>query len=212
MLNPAVEPRLDHLVFGTPDLRETVEEFAAATGIRPVDGGRHVELGTRNQLVALGPASYLEIVGPDVENPRPLGSAPFGVDRLVRPRLVTWCVRPAAIEEAVWAARPAGVDFGAVRTVGRVTPAGTALSWQVAAVDPPPYDGIVPFLIDWGTTRHPATTGAPTVELLSFQATHPKPADVATVMDALGISLIVTTGPSGLEATVAGPAGTYLLR
>lgn len=206
-----VEPSLDHLVFATPDLRETVGEFATATGIRPVDGGRHLELGTRNYLVALGPASYLEIVGPDVENPQPLGTAPFGVDRLTRPRLLTWCVRPPDLEVAVDAARGAGVDFGEIRSVGRVTPAGVALSWRVAANDPPPYDGVVPFLVDWGQMRRPAT-GLPTVELLSFQATHPQPAAIESVTAALGISLIVTPGPPSLESTVAGPAGTYVIR
>jgi len=70
----------------------------------------------------------------------------------------------------------------------------------------------VPFLIDWGTSIHPAASGLPAVELLEFRATHPRPRDVTAVLDALKVTLPVTAGEPGLQAVVAGPQGTYALR
>ncbi|MDX2972087.1 VOC family protein [Kribbella solani] len=212
MASALVEPLLDHLVLATRDLEQTVSDFTAATGIRPVEGGRHEQFGTRNYLVALGPLAYLEIAGPDADNPMPAAKLPFGMGAVRGSRLLTWSVRPPSLEAAVRAAAAEGVDLGPIRTVGRVTPAGSELNWRIAAAEPAPYDGLVPFLLDWGTTRHPAESGLPTVELLDFRATHPRPAEVAGVLAALGVSLLIEPGKTTLEATVAGPAGTYLMR
>ena len=198
---------LDHLVFATDDLRGSVAAFAAATGVEPVEGGRHVGRGTRNYLVAFGAESYLEIIGPDVERPVQ-GVMPFGIDGLRGSRLVTWAVRVADLEGAV-AAVP---ELGAVEPMSRRTPAGELLSWRLTATYPAPYDGIVPFLIDWGTSRHPAESGLPAVELVDFGATHPRADEVNAVLEALHIGLRVVAGEPGLQATVAGPGGTYSLR
>jgi Glyoxalase-like domain len=94
----------------------------------------------------------------------------------------------------------------------RRAPAGDLLSWRLATTYPAPYDGIVPFLIDWGTSRHPAGSGLPSVELLEFGATHPRPDEVSAVLAALDVGLPVASGEPGLHATVRGPGGTCLLR
>jgi hypothetical protein len=202
---------LDHLVLATDDLDRTVTEFAAATGVQPAEGGRHEGRGTRNYLVAFGPTSYLEIIGPDLERPATQPS-PFGVDRRQGSRLVTWAIRPDDIESAAESARQAGADLGPIVPMSRTTPAGEVLSWRLSMVDPAPYDGIVPFLIDWGTSRHPAASGLRSVDLLDFAATHPQPDKVTAVLEALEVSLRVVAGEPGLQATVAGPGGTYSLR
>ncbi|TCO28146.1 glyoxalase-like protein [Kribbella steppae] len=205
-----MEAMLDHLVFATRDLAGAVERFAAATGVEPAEGGRHEGRGTRNYLVGLGASSYLEIIGPDVERP---GSqpAPFGIDELEGDRLVTWAVRPDNIEAAAAVAKEAGADLGPILPMSRTTPTGEVLSWRLAAKHPAPYDGIVPFLIDWGTSRHPAGSGLPSVELLEFGATHPRPDEVSAVLEALEVALPVVSGAPGLKATVGGPGGTYSL-
>jgi catechol 2,3-dioxygenase-like lactoylglutathione lyase family enzyme len=201
---------LDHLVFATRDLAAAVQRFAGATGVEPVEGGRHDGRGTRNHLVGLGPSSYLEIIGPDLERP---GSqpAPFGIDDLEGDRLVTWAVRPDDIEVAVAVAEAAGADLGPILPMSRTTPAGEVLSWRLATKHPAPYDGIVPFLIDWGTSRHPAGSGLPSVELLEFGATYPRLDQVSAVLEALEVALPLASGEPGLHATVGGPGGTYSL-
>ena len=61
----SVKDIVDHLVYATPDLSMGVQRIAEWLGVEPVPGGQHPGRGTRNALVALGPASYLEIVGPE---------------------------------------------------------------------------------------------------------------------------------------------------
>jgi hypothetical protein len=206
------DARVDHLVYAVPDLTAGVAAFVDATGVEPAEGGRHIGRGTRNYLVSFGPTSYLEIIGPDVDNPADAGaSVPFGLDTLIAPRLVTWAVQPDDIVAAVQASAAAGADLGEIGPLSRRTPAGDLLEWRLAAPDVRPFDGVTPFLIDWGATPHPAASGIPSVRLLGMRATHPDPGGVAAVVDALDVRLAVEQGPPGLAALLDTPRGPVLL-
>ena len=207
-----VEPSLDHLVYAAPDLDAATREFAAATGVDPAEGGRHLGRGTRNVLVGLGGTSYLEIIGPDPANPADPGVAmPFGLDTLDRPRLVTWAVHPADLEAAAAASAAAGADLGQVWPLSRRTPAGALLEWRLASRHPEPLDGVTPFLIDWGATPHPAPA-LPRLALRGLRATHPDPGAVAAVLDALDVRLTVEPGAPGIAALLDTPRGPVVLR
>jgi hypothetical protein len=63
-------------------------------------------MGTANFLIGLGAAAYL--IGPDPDQPQPVGGRWFGIDRLTAPRIVTWAIRTADIDGSVAAARALG--------------------------------------------------------------------------------------------------------
>jgi len=79
--------RIDHLVYAAPDLDAAVAAVERRFGVRAAGGGQHVGQGTHNRLLALGPATYLEIVAPDPHQPEPPGPRPYGVDGVTGPGL-----------------------------------------------------------------------------------------------------------------------------
>ena len=121
-----------------------------ATGVRSIPGGPHVGLGTTNELIGVGPSTYIELIGPDPEQPDHDGPRPFGINGLLEPALVTWAVAVADIDVALANVTAAGIDPGESLPMSRVRPDGVKLSWHLAV--PPSTDlaGIMPFSIDWG--------------------------------------------------------------
>ena len=99
--------QIDHLVYATPDLDLGIATIDKLLGVRATPGGQHPGLGTRNALVALGPASYLEIIGPDPEQPKPAGPRRFGIDDLKAPRLLTWVAKGRDLDRCRRTLRPA---------------------------------------------------------------------------------------------------------
>jgi hypothetical protein len=202
---------LDHLVMATPDLAGTVAEIARLTGTEPVPGGTHPGLGTRNHLLGIGEGAYLEIVGPDTDQPEPERPRPFGIDALTEARLVTWAVQVHDIETAAAAARQAGHDPGQPREMSRQTPEGTRLDWRLTLDSDGRGTGLVPFLIEWGSTPHPSA-GLPVVPLISLEAVHPDPDAVEPALKAVGATLPVKQGNRpALMATVFGDSGLVVL-
>src|SRR6185436_15261652 len=122
--------QIDHLVYATPDLDLGINAIVKLTGVRATAGGQHPGLGTRNALVALGPASYLEIIGPDPDQPKPAGSRRFGIDDLKAPRLLTWVAKSNQLDALVASAAAHGVTLGAVIPGSRKRPDGVVLSWR----------------------------------------------------------------------------------
>lgn len=162
---PAVGvPRtFDHLVVAVPDLAAGVADFEALTGVRSISGGSHPGRGTANHLVPMVPRgwgaeslTYLEILGPDPEQDPALAARSLpGVTGMCAQR---WAVHPDDFDGTVEAADTAGVDYGSVFDMARSTPDGGRLEWRLTRRAPLAFGGAQPFLIDWGTSPHPADT------------------------------------------------------
>jgi hypothetical protein len=205
--------RVDHLVYAVPDVAAAVESLYGRIGIRATAGGQHPGRGTRNALIALGPASYLEIIGPDAAQPKPDRPRWFGIDALSEPRLTTWAAKGSDLGQLVDRAGRQGVTLGTVAPGSRKQPDGMVLSWHYSDPRVVVSDGIVPFFIDWGKTPHPATSAARGASLIDLRAEHPEPEQAQKALTVLGLNLQVRKGPApALIATLATPRGRIELR
>jgi hypothetical protein len=153
----------DHQVVAVPDLAAGVREFEELTGVRTTPGGSHPGRGTANHIVPLvphgwagEPLTYLEILGPDPQQAPDLAALSLpGVTRMLLQR---GAAHPDDLDATVAAAEQAGVDFGQVFDMSRHTPDGGLLKWRLTRRTPLAHGGAQPFLIDWGTSQHPADT------------------------------------------------------
>ncbi len=207
-------PDFDHLVYGVPDLADGVDRFEELTGVRPSPGGSHPDWGTANALLALGGDTYLEIIGPDPEQPESPGPKPFDLDRLTAPRWVAWAVKAPGIDERVARSRRQGYDPGPVVSMGRRRPDGVELAWRLALPTRwrETLGGVVPFLIDWGATPHPGGSAAAGLRLLELKGAHPEPGRVRRRLAAMGVVMAVREAAlQGLEATLETPRGVVTL-
>jgi Glyoxalase-like domain len=201
---------LDHLVLGVPDLEQGAAWFEMITGVRPAFGGRHAT-GTANYLVGLGGDRYVEIIGILPEGRGDGVAQPFHLERLTSARLVTWCLRSSGIQDDVESAKAAGLDLGEILSLSRLTPDGDTLAWKMTRRSPMYRDGVIPFLIDWGSTPHPTARDLPRVELTNFRLSHPEPNAVRSELDTLGQSVSVVAGAPMLHATLGTPSGPVAL-
>lgn len=211
--NAGVLAQVDHLVYATPDLTLGIETAEKLFGVRATPGGQHPGEGTRNALIALGPTSYFEIIGPDPEQPTPARARRFGIDQIRAARLTTWVAKGTSLGAFAAAAKAHGVDLGAVMPGSRRRPDGVVLSWTYTDPRVVLADRLVPYLIDWGASPHPSATAAKGVTLRSLSAEHPEADKVQLMLKQLGLDLVVTHGPQpSLIATFNSPNGQVQLR
>lgn len=207
--------KTDHLVYAVPDLATALDQFEAEWGVRPRMGGKHPN-GTHNALLALGPHTYLEIIAQDPEQPQAQGRS-FGLDTPPStPRLVTWAVASEDLDLMVAAAQADGYNPGEIISGGRSRPDGVKLSWRSTRTPawPPPGDGVVPFVIEWGEgTPHPSTDSPAGCRLLSLRAEHPQPDEIRRIFQTLGLEIeVAEASTSALIALIETPRGERELR
>lgn len=210
-------PVLDHLAVVAPTLAEGLAHIRESLGLDIPEGGRHREMGTRNHLLRLGDALFLEVIAVDSEAPPPARPRWFGLDDAASVRadwesgrrLRAFVARTGDLDGLL--ARHPGL-FGTPLRMSR-----GSLSWRFALRDDGtlPMDGLLPCLMDWGPSGNPARAmpdlGA---RLAAFRLEHPEPERAADLHRAIGLGdgpEIRTGAQFRLVAEIATPGGTRTL-
>lgn len=208
---------VDHLVYATDDLARTVASLTERLGVVPTPGGQHLGRGTRNELVALGGATYLEIIGPDREQRHHTGPMPFGIDQLEGERLVTWCARPTVpLDHVVRVIAAADGEPGEIADMWRARPDGELLRWRLTLTRLDHHLGPMPFMIDWLDSEHPTTTLRQPITLRSLHLHSYDHRHLARLIAIMGgdedARLELSEGEPAIEALLDTPNGEVALR
>jgi len=203
--------RIDHLVWGVSDLDAGVTALERMTGLRAVYGGAHPGGGTRNALLALGPDVYLEILAPDpAQDTRNTPAAVLLA--LPAPSLIMFAIACDDIEATAARVEAIGLPRPKVRAMTRAQPDGVMLSWRLAMLAGHAFGAAAPFLIDWGASAHPSAIGPRGARLTALTLHHAQTAQLAALIDALGVDVACAPGAPGLTAQIETPAGAVTLR
>ena len=191
----SVRDAFDHLLCGVSDLDHGIDWFERRSGVRAVMGGVHPGRGTRNALVSLGGAHYLEIIAPDpaqnVENPQ------FQLSSLTEPRLINFAVRTNDINDTAALLRRAGVQAIGPRDGSRRTASGALLRWKSLGVESQFQSGEInpiPFFIEWASdSTHPSKNAPRGCVIEDVRFEHPRAAELKATFRAMGLEANVAT-------------------
>jgi|SoiMethySBSTD1v2_1073268.scaffolds.fasta_scaffold1126270_2 hypothetical protein len=202
---------IDHLAIAAASLDGHLLDDVLGVSLSP--GGRHGRMGTHNRLLRLGDETYLELIAIDPQAPAPAHARWFELDepamraRLAEgPRLVHWVARVDTTELP-----PFPFDVGSWEGFERGD-----LSWQLTVRSDGmlPADGVVPSLIRWPGSSHPAARLPESgVSIEALELEHPRAADVQRQLDLIGLDVRCTR--SALPAIVTRlrtPSGPRTLR
>ncbi|MFN4142744.1 VOC family protein [Aestuariivirga sp.] len=181
--------RIDHLVWYTADLDEGRRHFAEAMDRAPLYGGEHPGEGTANAVMALGPETYLEILGRD--SAQSADALDPEVSRLEGKGLYHWAVGGAVLAEVAERAKRGGLDGGALVPGGRIKPDGKRLFWTCWGLRNHGFGSLVPFFIDWMDSEHPARSAPLGGKLASLEIRTPEAVRLRRIFDVLGLDVPV---------------------
>lgn len=206
---------VDHLLLGVANLDHGIDWVEQRTGVRAAIGGSHPGAGTRNALLSLGGAQYLEIIAPDPAQT----TYGFRMDlkTMTEPRLVWWAAKVSDIEAVAKKGRDARVQMVGPRDGSRVRPDGKMLKWKSLAIASDfAVDGIdpIPFFIEWAEgTVHPSQDAPGGCTLRSFEIEHPRAAAVSDALKQIGVDVSVRQADVvALVATIETSRGQLVLR
>ena len=196
MTHPLATPRarLDHFVVAIDDLDRGIDAFEARTGVRPVPGGEHPDLGTHNALVSLGPDRYLEILAP-----RPGATVDPSFRGVAEHRELTpylWALATDDVDVVRAALHAHGFPVPEITPGSRRTGNGALLRWSMLHLGPEAPPGS-PFFIQWlPGGAHPATTAPTGCTLEGFTVASSEPDELRGLLAAVEMDAAVTEGPA----------------
>lgn len=201
---------LDHIILGVNDLGNGIAQFEDLTGVQPVAGGEHPELGTHNALASLGEQTYLEILAP-----RPNGKVVDWLQVLEEKSRLTpvmWVVGSEDLDETVVTLTGIGVELGEPVSGSRRTADQSILRWSLVRPTEPLLARSV-FFIEWSRgSIHPSRTSPEGCSLVTLEIADPEPQRLRSLTDALGLSVaIYESSEPFIEVLLRGPNGIVRL-
>jgi len=185
--------QIDQVVLGISDLDAGIREFEELTGVRPVRGGDHPELGTHNALVKIGNRIYLEILAPRPgaevhESLRSLSD----LDQLTP---VMWAVSTSDLDRTRDSLIEAGFELSEPLAASRVQEDGPTLRFRVSEMSTS-YPSSRPFLIEWDEdSPHPSESSPVACQLRWFRVIDPQLDELRRLTRQLGLGIGVEQGP-----------------
>ncbi len=203
---------LDHLVYAVPNLEMAMDDIEQRFGIRPVYGGKHENQGTHNALIGLGNRQYFEIIAVDPNNKRISSPRWMGVDLIEKPMLTRWAAKTNDIENRANYLKSCIPLLGSIDRGSRRLSDNSLLEWTLTLPLPGPVVEILPFFIDWKSSEHPGVSLKASCKLISFEATHPSPERLLSILQKLDIDLVIKkSNEISLIATIQTPNGQQIL-
>lgn len=188
-----MKPRIDHLVIVAQTLEQGVAYVKENLGVEMPFGGVHVQMGTHNHLMRLGPDVFLEVLAIDPDAAPPASPRWYGLDdpfvrrRIERqPVLLAWVVNTDDIGALL---KKADVSFGRPELLRR-----GGLSWYFGVPDDGRLlaGGMLPYVIQWRTDVHPAAAMADAgCRLRSLEIYHPFANWLQAVLESIEASDLV---------------------
>jgi len=204
--------KFDHLMWGAASLEQGMAVAESLFGVAAVPGGAHSGLGTCNALLSLGESEYLEIIAPDsAQNSDRAFVA--GLKALPEPALITWAVASDHLVDVAQLAQAAGLQTRGPVATERTTPSGALLAWELLYLVGHTHAGLMPFVIDWQHTPHPAQTNPLAGRFQRLRLGSPDAAALSECFAGLGLDVKVTpeSQPS-MRVDIETSAGTVTLR
>jgi hypothetical protein len=184
---PASAAQIDHVILGIDDLDRGVKAFEAATGVKPVYGGKHPG-GTHNALVSLGEGMYLEILA--IQQGVTVQGNFAGLKEMKTLTPIGWAVSAKDTAQLRNRLSAAGIAVSEPVDGSRTTPTGSKLSWQSFLLDESSPE--VPFFIVWSQqTAHPSTTSPSGCKLQQWSVASPRVKDLEQLRQALDLRVDV---------------------
>jgi len=202
---PAPAAQIDHIMLAIDDLDKGVQAFEAATGVKPVYGGKHPR-GTHNALVSLGEGMYLELISVQKGVKTPEDFA--GIEQLHTLTPIGWAVSSKNSAQVRSKLQAAGMAVTDPAPGSRITPTGATLSWQTFNLK----DNFeeAPFFIVWSAqTAHPSTTSPAGCKLQQWRIAGPHQKNLELLRRTLDLRVEVAEAQStSMKLALACPKGT----
>lgn len=203
---------IDHLIYTVAELEAGIDEMEELLGVRAVIGGSHHLFGTHNAILSLGDFTYLEIIAPSPNLKAPKRGRWLANSFKQKSKLTTWALQTRNITELATFANKNGLTLGNIESGQRAKTDGTVLTWELTDPYTLSFDGVVPFLIDWGETKHPAKHAPKAGKLDALIIKHPYPKLVMESLKKLDIDIeVIKADQPGLQARIRTGKGIIVL-